>query len=483
MPRISIGRAIRWWSEKDGDRPALTFENTTVTRRQLEDRSNRLAREFALMGVKQGDFVALVLPNCIEFFESVIAAVKLGAAVMPVSPKTPAHERDPVLDLLNPALIVGLSSGSYRNIGCIPQGYRCQDSTSSEPLADVVAVPWFATSSGGSTGRPKVIVNSQAALFDPEVPESRLALEKAVLIPGPLDHGGPFHTAVRALLFGNHVVVMPRFDPEACMRLVDLHHIDYLPVVPTMMNRMLRLGREVVGRYDLSSLRVMVSFGAACPAWLKEGWIDLIGAEQVQEFYSCTEQLGMTWITGTEWLEHRGSVGRPVNGSQVRIFGADGKQIAAGEIGDIYLMPSGGPGSSYRYIGSESRRREDGWETCGDLGWLDQDGYLYIADRRTDLIVSGGANVYPAEVEAVLDQHPRVRASAVIGLPDDDLGHRVHAVIEAESPIDIEELKAWMAARLVRYKIPRTFEFVSEAVRNETGKVRRSALRQARMAN
>jgi len=200
----------------------------------------------------------------------------------------------------------------------------------------------------------------------------------------------------------------------------------------------------------------------------------------VHEFYTCTEQLGMTWISGTEWLEHRGSVGRPINGSQVRIFGAGGVELPAGEIGDIYLMPASGPGTSYRYIGAESQRRDDGWETCGDLGWLDADGYLYIADRRTDLIVSGGNNVYPAEVEAAIDQHPAVRASAVIGLPDDDLGHRVHAIVESEEPIDLEELRIWLADRLGASKIPRSFEWVREAIRNESGKVRRAALRQAR---
>lgn len=481
MAKMSIEGAIRTWTEKDGDRPALTCDGRTVSRRELEEESNRLARTFLEMGVKRKDFVVISLPNGIQLFETVLAAVKLGAKVLPISSKMPAQERDSILELVSPALIVGLSAGSCGHALLVPQGYSCPGNLSCGALPDVDPHPWFATASGGSTGRPKIIVNTQAGFVDAEVPEGRIAPEEALLIPGPLYHGAPLNLALRGLAFGDHVIVMPRFDPESCLSLIDKYRVRYLQVVPTMMNRMRRLGREVIGRYELSSLRVLVSFGGACPAWLKEAWIDLIGAENVHEFYSATEQIGKTWITGTEWLEHRGSVGRPINGSQVKIFGADGRELGPGQIGDIYLMPAAGPGKSYYYIGAESHRREDGWETSGDMGWLDDEGYLYVADRRTDLIVSGGANVYPAEVEAAIDQYPAVRASAVIGLPDDDLGHRVHAIIETGRPIDVEELRAWLAARLVRYKIPRTFEFVNETIRNEVGKVQRSAFRQARM--
>ena len=481
MARLSIGRALQWWAEKDGGRPALSCEQRSITRREFVQECNGLSRAFQALGVKQGDFVVVSLPNSIELIEAAVAATQLGAVVMPISSRLPPAERDPVIELVKPALIVGLPAGSCGLTPTLPQGYCRPKEFSSDPLPEVIAHPWFATTSGGSTGRPKVIVNNQAGLFDPEVPEANLAIERSSLIPGPLYHGAPFHTALRALMAGNHVIVMPRFDAETCIRLIDQYRVDYVPVVPTMMNRMWRLGPEVLGRHDLSSLRILVSLGAACPAWLKECWIELLGPAHVHEFYTCTEQLGMTWISGTEWLEHRGSVGRPINGSQVRIFGAGGGELPPGEIGDIYLMPAGGPGTSYRYIGAESKRREDGWETCGDLGWLDAEGYLYIADRRTDLIVSGGSNVYPAEVEAAIDQHPAVRASAVIGLPDDDLGHRVHAIVEAEQPFDVDDLRRWLAGRLAASKIPRSFEFVSEAIRNESGKVRRAALRQARL--
>jgi bile acid-coenzyme A ligase len=480
MGKISMGRALEWWAQKDGDRAALSCGDRFLTRRVLEQETNRLARAFMSMGVRQGDFLVVSLPNGVELVESAIAATKIGAIVMPISSKLPAAERDPVLELVRPALGVGLPDGCG-SVPTVPAGYRCTDGLSGDPLPDVIPHHWFATTSGGSTGRPKIIINNQVGIFDPEVPEANLAIERTVLIPGPLYHGAPFHTAMRGLMAGNHVIVMQKFDAETCLALIDRYRVDYVPVVPTMMNRIARLGPEAIRRYDLSSLRILVSLGAACPAWLKAFWIDLLGPEKVHEFYTCTEQLGMTWISGTEWLEHRGSVGRPVNGARVKIFGSDGPELPAGEVGEVYLMPATGPGTTYRYIGAESQRRPDGWESCGDLGRLDPEGYLYIADRRTDLIVSGGSNVYPAEVEAAIDQHPSVRASAVIGLPDEDLGHRVHAVVETEEPIDWDDLRGWLLAHLAPFKIPRSFEIAREPIRNESGKVRRSALRQARM--
>jgi bile acid-coenzyme A ligase len=483
MAKLQIDRAIKWWAEKDGDRPALTCDGRTITRRELIERTDRLACAFARMGVAQKKFVVIALPNGSPFFETALAAVKLGAMVLPISSRMPPRERAPILDAVKPALIVGLPSGSYKDVPTVPESYSCPDDLVCEGLPGVAPYAWFTTTSGGSTGSPKLIVNTQAGLTDPQIPLDRLTLEGTLLIPGPLYHGAPFNLGLRGLSFGDHVIIMPKFDPEGCLRLIDQYRVDYVQVVPTMMNRIWRLGPEVLGRYDLSSLRVLVSFGAACPGWLKEAWIGLIGAEHVHEFYSATEQIGKTWISGTEWLQHRGSVGRPVNGSRIKIFGRDGREMPTGKMGDIYLTPATGPGSTYYYIGAESQRRPDGWETSGDLGWLDEDGYLYIADRRTDLIVSGGANVYPAEIETLIDQYPGVRASVVIGLPDDDLGHRVHAIVEADQSLGVEELRAWLAERLVRYKIPRTFEIVNDPIRNEAGKVRRSAYRRARTGN
>ena len=216
--------------------------------------------------------------------------------------------------------------------------------------------------------------------------------------------------------------------------------------------------------------------GAPCPVWLKHAWIDWLGADRVFELYAGTEAQGFTVIAGEEWLAHEGSVGRPVPGS-MKVTDADGRELPAGEVGEIWMKTPDRP--TYHYIGAEARARE-GWESLGDLGSIDADGYLYLADRRTDLILAGGANIYPAEVEAALLEHPSVRSCAVIGLPDEDLGQRVHAVMELSAPVDDDEMGQFMGERLVRYKVPRSFERVDGPVRDDAGKVSGGALAAAR---
>ncbi|MFP8879759.1 MAG: AMP-binding protein, partial [Myxococcota bacterium] len=221
--------------------------------------------------------------------------------------------------------------------------------------------------------------------------------------------------------------------------------------------------------------------GAPSPDWLKRAWIDWLGSDRIFEAYGGSERIAGTLISGTEWLAHPGSVGKPTGDRRVLILGPDGNPRPAGEIGEVFMMPPGGQGSTYRYIGAESTATADGWESLGDLGYLDEAGYLYLVDRKTDMIVTGGANVYPAEVEAALDAHPKVRSSAVVGLPDEDLGQRIHAIFEAVEALTDTELREHLADRLARHKIPRSFERVSEPLRDDAGKLRRSALRDARV--
>jgi bile acid-coenzyme A ligase len=233
-------------------------------------------------------------------------------------------------------------------------------------------------------------------------------------------------------------------------------------------------------RYDLSSLRVVWHLAEPCPQWLKEAWIEWLGPERIFELYAGTEAQAATVITGAEWLEHRGSVGRTLTGS-ICITDKDGNEVRSGVEGEVW-MKSDLASPSYRYIGAEARTREGGWESLGDNGWLDDDGYLYLGDRTSDMILTGGANVYPAEVESAIAEHPGVQSCAVIGLPDDDLGNRVHAIVEADpDKLQVDDLLAFVRERLVRYKVPRTVEIVKVPLRNDAGKVRRSALRAERL--
>lgn len=479
MAAISISRAIRDLAVADPDRPAITCGPHQVTRRQLDRRTNRLARAYAALGVGAGDYVTIGLANSIGFFEASIAAWKLGAVPQPISHRLPDRERTAIIDLASPALVVGVDPASHPGFTCIAADWQPDPSISDDELPDVVSSAWKAPTSGGSTGRPKLIVSGDPGVVIPGSPASGLRTNGSVCIPGPLYHNAPFGFASQALFHGNHVCVLEKFDAEATLAAVERHRADWVLLVPTMMLRIWRLPEHVRLGYDVSSLQTVWHMAAPCPPWLKQAWIDWIGAERIWELYAGTEAQAVTIIRGDEWLEHKGSVGRCLVG-EMRILDPNTyEEQPAGTEGEVF-MRSTSARPTYRYVGAESRRSPDGWESLGDMGWFDADGYLYLGDRRADMILSGGANIYPAEVEAAIDEHPAVRSCAVIGIPDDDLGNRVHAIVQTVDEVDPDALRTFLAERLVRYKIPRTFEFTAEPVRDDAGKVRRSALRDER---
>lgn len=479
---ISVGARIAQLAAAAPDRPMITCGTRTLTRSELDRRSNRLARDYRSRGVNSGDIIVIALPNDIAFVESVLAGLKIGATLLPISPKLPAPERRDILDLVRPALGIGLPPEENVAFPVLPATFAADETISDERMEeDAVSRPPRGLTSGGSTGRPKIIFTTDLGAIDPDGPPGmRIELEDRVIVPGPLYHGMPFAYTYRTLLAGGHVVIMKRFDPVECLATVEKYAIRVLPVVPTMMSRIWDLDEAQRSAFDLSSLRMVVHSASSCPAWLKERWIEWLGAERIHEFYGSSERIGFTWITGSEWLSHRGSVGRPYD-SSIRILDEDGKELPTGQVGEIFMRHKQGVGTTYRYIGSAPLRQQDGYETVGDMGWVDEDGYLYIADRRVDMIISGGANVYPAEVEAALEHHPGISDCAVIGLPDSDLGNRVHAIVHAHDPIAEQELRDWLHERLVGYKIPRSFEFVSQSLHDEAGKLRRSKLRNERL--
>lgn len=451
------------------DRPAITCGEQTVTRAQLDSLSNRMARGLQAKGVETGDMVTIALPNSVEWFVATIACWKLGAVPQPVSSRLPGRELEAIIELANPKVVLG------------PEPLDVPADFDDSPLPDAVSPAWKAPTSGGSTGRPKLIVAGDPSMIDPETPSPLLFQQDgSFVMPGPMYHNGPIVWSCGALLYGNHVALLPRFDAEATLAAIDAHSADVIYLVPTMMKRILRLPDETRAKYDLSSLRWIWHLAEPCPAWLKQAWIDWLGPDRIIELYAGTEGQSATVITGSEWLEHRGSVGRPIHGQMI-ILDEDGRELPPGEEGEIW-MRSGREKPTYRYVGAEARSREGGWESLGDVGWLDEDGYLYLGDRMQDMVLSGGANIYPAEVEAALQEHPSVRSVVVIGLPDDDLGNRLHAIVEPgdEAP-DEEELRSFLKDRLVTYKIPRSFEFVAEPLRDDAGKVRRAQLRAQRM--
>jgi bile acid-coenzyme A ligase len=478
---ISIGARLRELAAERPDRPAVTDQHRTVTWAELDRRTNRIARGLEAAGVKLGDLVTVGLANSVDFIEACYGLWKVGATPQPISHRLPAAEASAVMDLAEtPILIAGMSVASEKPRYDIPALLALGDSEA--PLDDRTAPIWKAPTSGGSTGRPKLILSGGPGVFNPElVGGYRTDPEDIMVMPGPLYHNGPFTASFAGLGQGAHLIVLPRFDAEATLAAIDRWKASWIYLVPTMMSRIWRLPEDVKAKYDTSSLKTAWHLAAPCPPWLKEAFIHWWGPDTIMELYAGTEAQAVTIITGAEWLEHRGSVGKVAVG-EMRAVDAEGDPLPPGEVGEIFMRRPDGAPPSYAYRGATPRTLPGGWESLGDIGWFDADGYLYLADRRTDMILVGGSNVYPAEIESALDEHPLVQSSAVIGLPDEDLGSRIHAIVQPREGLTEADLRAHVAGLLVTYKQPRTYEFVTENIRDDAGKVRRTQLRDERVA-
>jgi bile acid-coenzyme A ligase len=483
MP-TSFVDTLREYANRSPQEIVIRDDVRSVSRSQLESRTNRLAREFAQRGVTSHSYVTLGLPNSVAFYEGAIAAWKLGATPQPISNLMPEPERNAILDLLQPDLLVGFAEKESGGRQCLPLGFEPSEAIDDSPLPGSISAAWKAVTSGGSTGRPKVIVATQSSTTESVVgfaPLLGMTRDGVHLVTGPLGHNGPFLMSTCALLTGNRVVVMPKFEPLSMLSMIEEHQVDWVYAVPTMMHRIWRLSDSDRNRHDLSSLRVLCHMAAACPRWLKRAWIDWLGPLRIREVYGGTEAQAITVIDGDEWLAHPGSVGK-VRLGEMAVLNGEGSRCPVGEVGEIWMRRDAIGTRTYEYVGSEPKSRPDGWESIGDLGSMDADGYLYIADRVDDTINRGGLKVYPAEVEAALEAHPAVRSACVIGIPDDELGAIPHAIVEVSTEVSDDDLVAHLRTLLVPYKIPVSFERSLISLRNDAGKVRRSELRDDRMA-
>ena len=461
MTQLSIAEAP---ARNAADGIALIHGAQRWTWAQLQARAEQWRGWLQEQGVHHDDLVAFAMPNGPEFFALTFGIYRAGATPAPLSPKLPVRERDEILALMKPAAFV-TGDMADRLSPCDPA-----------PTAAHVAKSWKACTSGGSTGRPKVIIDGRTAAFPEGMDFIAIPTQGRVLVPGPLYHNAPFSAAVFALWKACTVVTMDRFDAEDALRLISDERLSWAMMVPTMMHRIWRLPGPVRHRFDLTCWKAVVHTAAPMAPWLKRAWIDWLGPDHVWEVYGATEGFLRCWIGGREWLERPGSVGRATGGFSLRILDSNGNELPAGEIGEVYAMPPNGPGTTYRYIGAGKRATHDGWETVGDIGHLDADGYLYLADRRVDLIISGGVNIWPAEVEAALLRHPSIRSCAVVGSPDDDRGECVHAIVETDdAALSLEVLRTFLAPYLSAEKHPRLLTLSAGPVRDDAGKVRKSS--------
>ncbi len=482
---ISFGRRVATLADEHPDKPAIIFlpqhgEERTVTWRQFDRTTNRIARLLTERGVGEGSTVVVGVWNSPEHLMITAAAWKCGALMLPLRAILPAPERDGILALARPALVFAdWEDVPYPVLH--PAELSLADAYDDAPLPTDPPHPGKAIASGGSTGHSKIVVDRTSHPVRSPLRGSRLgeAYGQVQLMCAPLYHNSPFLNTYRGLAEDNTIVLMERFDAARAVEAIERHRVNYAYMPPIIMRRIIMLPGELLRERDFSSIQAIHSSAAPCPPWLKRAWIELIGAEKVYEVYGSSEGIGAAIIRGDEWLAHPGSVGRPI-ACELRILGEDGAELPTGEVGEIYTRPTLTDGPTFTYVGSAHlNATPDGFYSVGDLGWVDDAGYLFIADRRVDMIVTGGANVYPAEVEAALHGHPALADIAVVGVPDEEWGRRVHAIIQPADPAHPPvpaDLDAWARERITSYKAPKTYEFIAELPRNEAGKIRRSAL-------
>lgn len=466
----------------DPERPAVVLEQTgdVTTFGELAAAANRLANGLRAKGLGLGDVLALALTNRVEYLALQLAAHQIGLHVLPVNTHLTAPEMAYILGdsgarLLVTDLPAAREAAAQAGLAQVHGPDSAELLGAPEPPADRVAGTMLFYSSG-TTGRPKGIRRHLSGLT-PESEQQRLvdaahALglteDGAFLSVGPLYHAAPNQNMFMGMQLGQTVILCQRFNPEHALELIQKYAVTDTFLVPTMMHRLL----AVPGRaeHDVSSLRTVLHGGAMCPAATKRAMIEWVGPVLV-EYYGSSESRAVTIIDSADWQAHEGSVGRAKPGLKVRICDEDGAEQPDGAAGLIQLHT----GFQIEYIGDPEKTAasyQDGYFIPGDIGYLD-DGWLYVCDRRTDLIVSGGVNIYPAEIEAALIAHPGVRDAVVFGASDPEWGQKVVALVEG----DASDLMAHCRERLAKFKLPREIRAVESVGRNPAGKVNRGEWR------
>ena len=489
----------------------LAGSGRTVSYRELDDESNRLAQLLYARGLRFGDHIAIFMENNDRYLEVCWAAQRSGLYFTPINYHFNAEEVAYIVDDCDAAAFVtsdALAAAAAELVALLPDrvstrlmvgettidGYERYDDavagSRAAPLAEELEGHAMLYSSG-TTGRPKGIRyalervpvgNPTAALAGFQTTYG-VGEDTVYLSPAPLYHSAPLQFCISVTRLGGTAVILEHFDPQAALAAIEQHSVNLAQFVPTMFVRMLKLPSEVRDRYDVSSLRVAVHAAAPCPVEIKRQMIEWWGPI-LFEYYSATEGMGSTMITSDEWLAHPGSVGRPFF-TTVHIIDEAGHECPAGEPGVVWFEPSERT-MRFEYHKDPGKtagvRDERGWSSVGDIGYLDEDGYLYLTDRRDFMIVSGGVNIYPQEAENLLVTHPKVMDAAVFGIPDTEMGERVHAVVQplepgGGSPELARELLAFCREHLSHYKCPQAIDFDDALPRQPTGKLYKRLLR------
>jgi long-chain acyl-CoA synthetase len=485
----------------DPEKPALIFPDQSLTFAELGRRAARMHGALARLGLGPGDRVAAMLSNSPEFFEVGVGAAGAGCPVVPVNWHLKREELSWVVRDSEARLLIAHSDFADEARACLAEVPECRlllvgedgpDGYSRAVTAGAVSPPdvaWGAPDffyfTSGTTGRPRAVeretptsangmLNGLAAMWG-------LSRDDVYLACSPLYHATNGY-AYTTLLQGGTVVVLPRWDGREWLRAVERHRVTACFMVPAHFIRLLEVPAEEWRSFDLRSLRLILHAAAPCPIPVKREILDLLPDVDIWEFYGATEG-GATRISAADWRTHPGSVGTPWPGVEIRVLDEAGVQAGPGEEGRVFIRPPGGQRFKYH---NDPDKTDGAWVedafTVGDIGHLDAEGFLYITDRASDLVLRGGVNVYPAEIEAVLQQHADVVDCAVFGVPDERLGEELQALVEVRRPVDVDELRDYCREHLANFKVPRYVAIVEALPRDPLGKVQKRRLREQQWA-
>ncbi len=497
------------WAGLFPDKPAAIDSQTgrSVSFRELDERSVQIARLLRDRGLRRGDHLAVYMENDLRYFEIAWAAMRSGLYFTMVNRYLTAEEAGYIVNdcgakaLIASARLAEVARNVRRHApGCGVllslddiEGFENLDEARSRFPAEPLGrqpLGSFMFYSSGTTGRPKGVKH---ALADAEVsdPNDHHAFhahlwgfdeETVFLSPAPLYHTAPAFLSFSTQALGGTAVIMPKFDPAEALAAIERYRVNRSQWVPTMFIRMLRLPPDERARYDLSSHRIAIHAAAPCPVQVKQQMFDWWGPI-IYEYYAGTEANGSTHVGPQEWLKYPGTVGKPMGGT-LHICDDDGAELPPGEVGTIYFEQV----NHFRYHNDAEKTRKaehperPDWTALGDVGYLNEEGYLFLVDRKTFMIISGGVNIYPREIEDALIMHPKIMDVAVIGIPNEDMGEEVKAVVQPADGITPSvaleaELIEYARARIARYKCPKSVDFVEELPRLPTGKLYKSVLK------
>jgi len=484
---------------------------------QVQHNGDRAARGFASLGVREGDSVAMLLRNDVCIFEAMAGASVLGAYAVPVNWHWKGEESGYVIRDCGARVLVVHADLLAQVQDELPDAMTVLVAKTPPEIADAYGIarercapaagalnwddwlrrfaPWDAPPAAsrgnmiytsGTTGRPKGVRREPAS---PELQQqnTQRAAEAFgvrpganVAMTGPIYHSAPSGYGRLAFQLGCNILLLPRFDAEGLLQAIEQHRLSHMHVVPTMFTRLLKLPQEVRTRYDVSSLEFVIHGAAPCPPEIKRRMIEWWGPV-IHEYYGSTEAGIVTVVDSEQWLARPGTVGRPMPGTRVAVYDEQGEALPAGQSGEIYMTLN--TLTDFTYHNADEKRREIGrgnMVTNGDVGYIDEEGYVYLNDRKRDMVISGGVNIYPAEIEAVLHEMPGVHDCAVFGIPDEEFGEALAAAVQQDDGVALEEaeVRAWLRERLAGYKVPRIVAFHADLPREDSGKIFKRKLRE-----